>query len=66
MIQLQMMLKFFELLDIIESTMAEDHRQKMDRNLRNSHVMLESVSEHIANLLTEADPRSLHLVRLSC
>ncbi|ODN00860.1 hypothetical protein Ocin01_05816 [Orchesella cincta] len=61
MIQLQMMLKFFELLDVIESTMGEDHRQKMDRNLRTSHVMLESVSEHIANLLTEADPRSLHL-----
>ncbi|CAL8125777.1 unnamed protein product [Orchesella dallaii] len=61
MVQLQMMLKFFELLDVIESTMGEQHRQKIDRNLRNSHLQLESVCEHVANLLTEADPRSLHL-----
>ncbi len=61
MFQLQMMLKFFELLDIIESTMEEGYRQKMDRRLKSSHFLLESASDDLVNLLTESDPRSLHL-----
>lgn len=62
MMQLQMMLKYFEILDVIESTMGDAHRSKLERRLKNSHIELEVVCDQVANSLAEADPRALHLV----
>lgn len=61
-IQLQMMLKYFEILEVIESTMEEQHRSKLDRRLKMSHLRIDTASDDIAALLMEADPRSLFLV----
>ncbi|CAL8077044.1 unnamed protein product [Orchesella dallaii] len=61
MVKLEMMLKFFGVLEVIESNMDEYHREKIVRNLRNSHLQLETVCEKIVNYLTIADARSLHL-----
>lgn len=61
MFQVHMMLKFFEILDVVESTMDDQLRDKFERRLKSSHVSLEAICEDIAGMLTEADPRCLIL-----
>ena len=56
------LLKYLEIIDIIESTTDESHRFKIEKRIREKRKTCMSVWDEVANLLTNADPHAEVLV----
>jgi hypothetical protein len=59
------LLKYFEIIDTIESSIDFSHRLKIEKRIRENRRTCMSVWDEVANLLTEADPHSEILVSQS-
>lgn len=60
-----MLLKYLEVIDCIESTTDSTYNSKINKRLKEDRQRVRRVFEEVANLLTEADPHSLTLVKNS-
>ncbi|CAG7728027.1 unnamed protein product [Allacma fusca] len=58
-----LLIKFMEILNLIESTTDEMHRKKVEKQLRQQRTKIMDVCTDISNLLTLADPHSELLER---
>ena len=60
---ISLLVKFMEILDLLESTMDDTHKKRIEKQLRQQRTKIMDVCTEISNLLTLSDPHSEYLVR---